>query len=318
MGYACGVCGKNFKRTSKLNEHVKYTHAKERKFICDVPECEKSYKRRDHLQRHKELVHEDHKAYVCPTCGVEIRYKYNFVRHQKLHDRDEKPYVCDQLECSYCFKKEINLIRHKRDIHGILPYCCDFPGCDKQYSIPSSLKSHKIYAHTEKYICGYKDCAETFIKHCQFIQHKKTAHPSKYTCPHCKRECSNSLTLQRHISAKHSKNPQIFSCPICGIESKYRSNLNTHIKCKHDKKKFQCDFCEKLFQYPHTKRRHILKYHLQEVEEQKILRKTKPDIDVLLGGIPPRRSLVVVKHEDPQLSLSNNNDSVELYSESGE
>jgi len=292
---SCDVCSKTFHRKSALNEHVKYTHTTERKFICS--ECGKSYKRKDHLKRHNEVSHDSNsKMYICNICGLEISLKYNYKRHMLGHNK-EKPFVCNEKDCDQSFGKENELMRHKRDDHSILPYCCDFPNCNKEYPLACELKMHKK-SHTVKYMCGFDNCGQQFIKYRDLLDHTKQ-HPLKIVCPYCTKEFPRQDNLKKHINNMHSKEQPVYSCPICGLESKYERNITyNHIKCKHApaSKTIQCDHCEKVFSYNSSKKRHMEKYHLhtEETLQKPKSKKRKPmndQRDVLLGGIPPRNTV---------------------------
>lgn len=80
--YACGICGRIFKRTTDLDRHL-LIHTGEKPFTCLV--CNTSFRKKDHLNRHN-LIHTGEKPHSCSVCGKAFARKDQLTQHLKSHN----------------------------------------------------------------------------------------------------------------------------------------------------------------------------------------------------------------------------------------
>lgn len=85
--FVCQIatCQKSFTRRSKLNEHTRCVHLKEKRFRCKVEGCNKRYSQGYSLKQHIWTVHEMKKPFECEFCGTKFGRKSDKTRHEKRH-----------------------------------------------------------------------------------------------------------------------------------------------------------------------------------------------------------------------------------------
>ena len=66
--FACGYCGKAYKRKQSVYSHIRYQH--------------------------------DEKRYSCEFCGKRYAQQYDLSKHVRMHTK-EKPFTCDQCGKSF-------------------------------------------------------------------------------------------------------------------------------------------------------------------------------------------------------------------------
>lgn len=78
----CGICGRNFTKTSHLNRHM-FIHTGEKPFKCSV--CNVSFSKKDNLTRHN-LIHTGEKPHTCFICGKTYARKDKYQEHLRSHN----------------------------------------------------------------------------------------------------------------------------------------------------------------------------------------------------------------------------------------
>ena len=151
------------------------------RITCEYPGCEKEFSKKGKLRAHSRAIHEGIR-HSCLSCSYETGFPSNLKRHnQKAHcDEDdqssndsvttameseeiaqteqifdsEEPLDSDESKrksflCRECGKElasNQNLNIHKKAVHELVKYPCDY--CDHQSTNKSNLKSHKKKKHT--------------------------------------------------------------------------------------------------------------------------------------------------------------------------
>ena len=107
----CKICGKHYKRASRMKNHFRKRHLGKTKHQC--PTCHKYY-----------------------TDGSALR------NHMNTHDKKQFPFQCDK--CSKSYKTKSKLAQHS-PVHEKAQFACQFThlGCDKEYKWKKGKKEHE-------------------------------------------------------------------------------------------------------------------------------------------------------------------------------
>lgn len=145
-----------------------------------------------------------------------------------------KKFKC--LICQKRYSTKGNLNNHTKTIHeNIRPYRCDYNNCDKCYSNPSKLETHKrIHTGNKPFKCGI--CNKTFNEKGNLKTHL-VFHSSyrPYRCEYCEHSYKTKGHLKEHILIHHF-NIKKYKCEICSNSFGRNSSLIIHLKM-HEKNK---------------------------------------------------------------------------------
>uniref|UniRef100_A0A4W4DMR3 C2H2-type domain-containing protein n=1 Tax=Electrophorus electricus TaxID=8005 RepID=A0A4W4DMR3_ELEEL len=119
--FHCETCGKDFKRSDLLTDHLK-VHKRKRPYSCD--QCGMMFAKPAYLKIHLRR-HAGERAFACDHCDKRFFDKYDLKVHQRDHT-GERPYVCS--ECGKSFKRIYILNKHKRTHSKEKPFHCDVCG----------------------------------------------------------------------------------------------------------------------------------------------------------------------------------------------
>ncbi|PSK57768.1 Transcription factor IIIA [Elsinoe australis] len=259
-------CGKAYTRPVRLSEHQR-SHTNERPFVCTAEKCGKAFLRESHLKAHIKSHHEDLRDYICdwPDCGKGFATGQRLREHKKRHEEREQ---CKCTTCGQFFRKQETLDRHMSSVHTTDPgYICD----------------HIVNEDTDQ-ACGLK-----FNKYPALRQHRDRAHSGyKYFCHDCSPEGKDFemdmddsasqmpavvgfLTfseLQRHMKDVHPP-----KCNICGQACSTAAKLKAHMDIEHqdleERRTIPCKAagCDHMF----TRNGNMLVHYKSTHENQKFL-----------------------------------------------
>lgn len=291
--YACPLCEKYFLMQKYVRDHLIYKHGFDKKSKLPPLKTRKI----ENFEYHKPIVSRfecylDHRTY--PS-----RSKLN--SHMKSH--------LDVLECTICMKifKSTESRRRHMQLHSVGPNLqvyCEFPGCNKAFSVRRYMMSHMRTSHRNQKIkiekppkppltCEF--CKKEFDKQGTLNKHMKghNKEPTRYMCDHCGEEFENRHILRRHLSGVHKISKKYFKCnqclkiipkkreeehmkfhtgerdhqcEICGNQYVTEGLLNTHKKRQHGGSKYKCDICTENFDQP----KKFLHHRRSHVEPMKI------------------------------------------------
>ncbi|XP_025047649.1 zinc finger protein 271-like [Alligator sinensis] len=107
----------------------------EKPYACGL--CGKQFRRRSYLAVHRR-VHLEDGPYPCALCDKLFVFKGDFIKHYGFHT-GERPYPCPC--CARSFRKQSHLTEHLRIHTGEKPYPC--PRCGKRFGRRSTLTKHQ-------------------------------------------------------------------------------------------------------------------------------------------------------------------------------
>ncbi len=111
-GLRCGwpACEAMFFTNSKLREHLRFFHNKERPFACVWPGCEDAFKDQNNLDTHINRVHTGHKPFKCSKCTKSYTRKGCLRVHLNIVHNKCK-YKCDL--CQFRTHRMLHLKAHQ-------------------------------------------------------------------------------------------------------------------------------------------------------------------------------------------------------------
>lgn len=204
----------------------------------------------------------------------------------------ERP-LLDGFVCQLCresYQDPFSLAQHKCSRIVRVEYRC--PECDKVFSCPANLASHRRWhkpkpqsgAHSEPAASG-KDCSD---------RDSSSPEPSEsgsedglYDCPQCGKRFKRQAYLRKHLASHQKpaepqqdhKEPQGcgisagplnlsastgHACPVCGESFSSRGGQERHLRLLHSAQVFPCKYCPALFHSSPGLTRHINKCHPSE------------------------------------------------------
>ncbi|XP_019365937.1 PREDICTED: histone H4 transcription factor isoform X2 [Gavialis gangeticus] len=194
-------------------------------------DCDCTFKGRCKLREHLRS-HTQEKVVACPTCGG------MFANNTKFFDHIRRQTTLDQqrFQCSHCSKRfatERLLRDHMR--HHVNHYKC--PLCDMTCPLPSSLRNHMRFRHSEE---------------------------RPFKCDNCDYSCKNLIGLRKHLDT-HSKEPA-YRCEFegCSFSARSLCSIKLHYRKVHEgdsEPRYKCHVCDKCFTRGNNLTVHLRKKH---------------------------------------------------------
>ncbi|XP_036602279.1 histone H4 transcription factor isoform X1 [Trichosurus vulpecula] len=198
---------------------------------CGWKDCNCTFKGRCKLREHLRS-HTQEKVVACPTCGG------MFANNTKFFDHIRRQTSLDQqrFQCSHCSKRfatERLLRDHMRN--HVNHYKC--PLCDMTCPLPSSLRNHIRFRHSED---------------------------RPFKCDYCDYSCKNLIDLRKHLDT-HSKEPA-YHCEFesCSFSARSHCSIKSHYRKVHQgdsEPRYKCHVCDKCFTRGNNLTVHLRKKH---------------------------------------------------------
>jgi len=103
-GFVCTVCGKEFKKSFNLKQHVR-THTNEKPLKCG--QCESRFNDRSSMNKHVRTVHSDLRPHRCTVCDKCFISNAHLTDHQATHTH-LKRFACLQCGKRFAFRSSLN------------------------------------------------------------------------------------------------------------------------------------------------------------------------------------------------------------------
>jgi hypothetical protein len=246
--HQCGVCLKEFERSSTLKTHMDGVHSGV-KFDCS--ECEYKATQKSHLKQHIDTVHRGIRKFKCDQCKSSFTQSSHLATHiQSLHNKIR--FVCSVQGCGKSYSQKQYLNNHIKSFHEGQEHRCD--QCGKVLSTKQQLKRHIQTVHSDErhFVCSFDNCGKSFNRKQHLKTHVQSIHEGvRYPCSVCDKSLTSRSHLKTHISSIHNKTRH--QCDQCEKSYTERTKLNTHIKQKHRQStnvtptptptSFNCLFC---------------------------------------------------------------------------
>lgn len=114
------------------------------------------------------------RKYKCKICSKEFKQSGHLDTHIKLKHSDEKPFYCN------------------------------YPGCNKSFSVRWALKTHTMVHKEKKYFCNY--CDKKFHQKVHLYNHIKFKHLGiSYDCEICGKQFESKYVLKYHLNKHENK-----------------------------------------------------------------------------------------------------------------
>ena len=257
----CSFCDFSSDEIVVLMKHYKELHDVNYCLLCEMKCISQS-----HLNVHIAAAHPTLLSEQCTQSVAELKSLmcYTFSSSTKL------------FVCKFCDKvanKLCHMIMHIRVHTGERPYAC--PQCDYKGQSLGSLKTHKLYSHSNLPISTLRpfqcdECSKSFRSKSSLIKHKLVHSDHKeWSCESCIYSSRTWLQLREHKLDKHSAISEDllkpYECEECGFRFKYPGHLIRHKKI-HSKDKIKlyllkCEYCDAQFIEKYNLTAHIRNKH---------------------------------------------------------
>ena len=112
--YTCSLCGSQYKKSSRLKEHIKVVHEGE-KIPCTI--CKKEFNSKSSLHVHMDSIHKDKNPFQCDICGKRFYMKSIVKKHILVVHEKKCPYLCNN--CDEGFLSKSLLQAHIKSLHKL-------------------------------------------------------------------------------------------------------------------------------------------------------------------------------------------------------
>ncbi len=148
--FDCQLCGKSFKQTGNLNQHVQKVHLKILPYACNLCDYRTAYQ--SMLEDHVNAVHPSSEEFLhaCPDCDFKTNSRAHMAGHwsRKHGNGREKKHVCDI--CDYKSNYPANVRRHMYTTHGkIRPFTCPEQKCSSTFTTKAGALRHVRAVHVQ-------------------------------------------------------------------------------------------------------------------------------------------------------------------------
>ncbi|CAH2064927.1 unnamed protein product, partial [Iphiclides podalirius] len=223
--YPCKYCSRQCKSKKSLKLHTEERHfgVDVNRIPCDI--CGKMFKSTTHLTNHVNRVHARRYSCKCEICGAAISAKGNLLAHMRTHT-DITPYKCAHPSCGKLFKRMDYLKKHSILHRPERHYACDI--CGHLFSRKTRLNSH-LAQHQPKVKSAQCDlCGVRFYNANYVAAHMLRKHSGRrYECDECGFRTPNKPSLVMHIKHGHeTENGKV--CQICRRGFKNNLHLRQH------------------------------------------------------------------------------------------
>ncbi|XP_073842706.1 zinc finger protein 532-like isoform X3 [Musca autumnalis] len=240
--YGCKICGYVCINRQKFKDHWSHSHRQVPKYKCE--KCGK-IDRIDVIQSH---VRKHTANLTCPACGKVCKRKNDLTLHINLTHKAEREEIKKKLE-------EIEgpppaVIRIDDDT-----FPCKY--CSYNGNSMDSLRHHIEESHKREHKC--KVCNMLF-----YLKRGLVAHMRMH-----KGEADESSS-KRNVAIETEQPPPVIEhrCGVCDLRFEDYNEMRRHYFTHKKGNMFMCALCHQQFKYANSLKRHHLRLHANESEEE--------------------------------------------------
>uniref|UniRef100_A0A674EUL6 Insulinoma-associated 1b n=1 Tax=Salmo trutta TaxID=8032 RepID=A0A674EUL6_SALTR len=215
-----------------------------------------------------------------PVLGLKIKEAPVDFKPRTQTSAGGKPlgeFVC-QL-CKEAYADPFSLAQHKCSRIVRVEYRC--PECDKMFSCPANLASHRRWHKPRAQSAEAKD------PRIDLLSDRDTPSPGMsesgsedglYNCQYCGKRFKRQAYLRKHILGHQALQNKMFEdhaplnlspvdcllCPVCGENFPNRASQERHLRLMHSSQVYPCKYCSATFYSSPGLTRHINKCHPSE------------------------------------------------------
>ncbi|CAH2253449.1 insulinoma-associated 1 [Pelobates cultripes] len=214
----------------------------------------------------RKLTFED-EVTTSPVLGLKIK-EGPVERPASSGPRPLGEFIC-QL-CKEQYRDPFSLAQHRCSRIVRVEYRC--PDCDKVFSCPANLASHRRW---------HKPRAPPAPAPDQPPPDRDTPSPGNsesgsedglYECPRCAKRFRRQAYLRKHLLGHRQPGPpgppgepaECHPCPVCGETFPGKSSMERHVRLLHSGQLYPCKYCPATFYSSPGLTRHINKCHPSE------------------------------------------------------
>ncbi|TRY84468.1 hypothetical protein DNTS_035822 [Danionella cerebrum] len=213
-----------------------------------------------------------------PVLGLKIKEGPVEQKPRSQSANGDKPlgeFVC-QL-CREAYADPFSLAQHKCSRIVRVEYRC--PECDKLFSCPANLASHRRWhkpkpsAEGNKPAAAEKDEASSDRDTPSPALSESGSDEGLFECQHCGKKFKRQAYLKKHVLAQHEapthaplnlSASECHLCPVCAESCPSRASLERHVRLTHAAQVYPCKYCPAVFYSSPGLTRHINKCHPSE------------------------------------------------------
>lgn len=205
--------------------------------------CGKTIKSRKRYFQHYNFAHSGgkEKSKSCSICSITFDCKRDRFEHERIVHNIEFKFPCHQ--CDKTFYRSDYLVKHLETCgvstdniaEGNVMAC---GVCNFTFMKEDTFRKHLETAHLDA-----DTSDDVFMKKAEEYSSKSEVKSTVATCPHCSKDFSSNLVLQRHIDKIHSN--VLIYCEECDEPFVHQSTKDFHmVKCHGKSRAFNCKICE--------------------------------------------------------------------------
>ncbi|CAG9136102.1 unnamed protein product [Plutella xylostella] len=185
-----------------------------------------------------------HRYYECPNCNLLLNHPKRFLIHVKWHTFG----LTNLKRQALAEAKEMKKARKRGEVVNPAEQTYPCSSCDKAFSRPSALKSHKHKYHKiEDRKCDI--CNIVVGDWRAYRLHHETVHKTErgFKCTRCDKIFKHKHTLTKHEASHEEKTVACPDCPkLFGSQRLLRQHAKTHERAQRGHT-YHCSYCGKGF-----------------------------------------------------------------------
>ena len=266
LPFNCDLCGKGFRDTRTLNDHIAFQHEGRKPHLCNL--CDETYSTKAGLQYHVKVKHHNESGSKVLECDVEgchysTKQSASLVAKHKarMHNTngDTKRHLCNTCGKTFYDKKELK--EHDIAIHKEKHLPCSY--CDKLYPSEKHREKHENTVHATQLAHQCDQCPQGYRHPSSLHKHILTMHSGedakKFKCDHCGKAFITNGKLKAHERIHTGE--KRYSCPHCGLRFTDSSAMARHRKTHEGGSKYSCDLCQKSYSQSYDVVKHKAAVH---------------------------------------------------------